>query len=235
MSDDGAGPTLRDLARFEIFAPLDRRSLSALAGAVQRRSWVAGQTIFQRGDDGTYLIAVTTGRVRLSLGSPQGRELVLRHVEAGQVTGELALIDGEARSADAVAVEAVTALTLARPHFDALVAAHPDVGLAFARHVTRLLRATNYQMESIALYDLQSRLVRFLLLTLRQKHGEDLPPRAELRLGLNQSDLSAVLGASRPKVNQAMQALVATGAVAREGDILSCDVERLGEMAGDEI
>ncbi len=86
-------------------------------------------------------------------------------------------------------------------------------------------------MESIALYDLSMRLVRFVLISLRQVQGERLPDQAELKMDLSQSDLSAVLGASRPKVNQALQALIAEGALRRDGRRLICSVPRLCLLA----
>jgi CRP/FNR family transcriptional regulator, cyclic AMP receptor protein len=222
------------LGTFSIFATLDPASLSALAAAGGRKSWPAGATIFQRGDQGEYLLAITTGRVRLSLGTPAGRELVLRHVGVGEIIGELALIDGEPRSADAVAVEPVTAVVVPRARFLAAANDHPALSMAVARYLAAMLRNTNYQMESIALYDLRMRLIRFILFTIGQVHGDTPGPAPMLRLGLNQTDLSSVLGASRPKVNMALQALIAEGALTRQGEGLVCNLAVLQDMVAAE-
>ncbi len=218
------------LAGFKIFSTLDPASLTALAATGIRKSWGAGSTIFQRGDQGEYLLALTAGRVRLSLGSPAGRELVLRHVGPGEIIGELALIDGESRSADAVAVEPTTAIVLPRARFLSATEAYPALGMAVARYLAALLRNTNYQMESIALYDLRMRLIRFILFTISQVHADDRDPAPVLRLGLNQTDLSSILGASRPKVNMALQALIAEGVLTRVGDGLRCDLAQLQDL-----
>ena len=218
------------LGSFGIFAALDPKSLAALAAAGGRKSWASGATIFQRGDKGDYLLAITSGRVRLSLATPAGRELVLRHVGAGEIIGELALIDGEPRSADAVVVDAVTAVVVPRAKFLAAAHDHPALALAVARYLAAMLRNTNYQMESIALYDLRMRLIRFILFTIGQVHGDAPGPAPVLRLGLNQTDLSSVLGASRPKVNMALQALIAEGALTRKGEGLVCDLALLREL-----
>ncbi len=66
-------------------------------------------------------------------------------------------------------------------------------------YLTRRLRETTDQLETIALYDLESRVARFLLATLRQIHGEDLPDSASLQLALSQTDIAGILGASRPR------------------------------------
>jgi CRP-like cAMP-binding protein len=221
----------RSLDGFPIFAALDAASLDALAAVGHLRRWDSGQVIFQRGDEGAYMLAITEGRVRLALASPEGRELVLRHVGPGDVIGELAVIDGRSRSADALAVEPLTALVFHRDRFLGIAAERPAMGLALAGYLCSLLRSTNFQMESIALYDLQRRLVRFLLFTLRHRYGEEIPEEPAISLGLNQSDLSAVLGASRPKVNHALQVLIAGGALGRDGDRLICNLDALQAIA----
>lgn len=218
------------LGEFEIFSALSQQSLSALSTMAGRKSWAAGTTIFLRGDQGDYLLALTAGRVRLSLASPTGRELVLRHVGPGEIIGELALIDGEPRSADAVAVEQTTAIVVPRARFQAAADTDPALAMSVARYLASLLRNTNYQMESIALYDLRLRLIRFILLTINQVYGDSPGLAPVLRLGLNQTDLSSVLGASRPKVNMALQALIAEGALARDGEKLVCDLALLQEI-----
>ncbi len=219
------------LSAFPIFAAMQPDSIAALGAAVTRRSWAAGAMIFQRGDAGDHLLAIRRGRVRLSLSSPQGREVVLRALGPGEVLGEMALIDGLARSADAYALQDTDCLVLSRTGFHAVAQRHPDVPMAMAQHLCSMLRSTNYQLESIAIYDLQARLARFFLFLLKQKHGQDIPPTPELRHGLNQSDLSAILGASRPKVNQALQALQTLGTIRREGTALICDLPLLRHFA----
>jgi CRP/FNR family cyclic AMP-dependent transcriptional regulator len=220
-----------DLSGFPIFSALDAGTCAALAAAGTERRWAGGSTLFQRGDEGSYMVALTAGRVKLSLTTAAGRELVLRHVGPGDVIGELAVIDGHARSADAVAVSDTEGLVFRRDRFREVAATHAAVGLALATYLCGLLRSTNFQMESIALYDLRQRLARFLLLTLRQRYGGDIPASAAIVLGLNQSDLSLVLGASRPKVNQALQELLAEGALRRDGERLICDLALLEEIA----
>ena len=216
---------------FGIFASLGDESLGVLAAACTRRTWPAGVILFQRGDAEDHLLAITKGRVRLSLARENGQELVLRHLGPGDVLGEMALIDGLPRSADAVTVETTSVLLLDRSRFHAIAAERPDVSMAVAKYLCGLLRNTNYQMESIALYDLKSRIVRFILLTLQQLYGDAIPAKPVVRLGLNQSDLSSALGASRPKINQALQALIGDGVLRRDGSALACNVATLRELA----
>lgn len=224
----------RTLERCTTFAGLDADTISALAARATRKAWDRGTVLFQRGDTGDYLLALTTGRVRLSVSTPLGKELVLRHMGAGEVIGEFALIDGEPRSADATVVEPSSGVVLYRDSFLQVAETRPQLGLALARHLCRQLRGTNFQMETIALYDLRARVARFLLFALREQHGRrDLPRSGQLRLkfALNQSELALLLGASRPKVNQVLQALTTEGVLEREGEELVCDLLRLHEAS----
>ena len=219
------------LGSFPLFAGLEPAVLDRLGAIAGRGNWPAGAYLFHRGDSGNHMVALTRGRVRLSLGSAQGRELVLRHLAAGDILGELALLDQEPRSADAMVLEAAEGIVIPRAGFLAAAEAMPSLGLALARYLGGLIRATNYQMESIAIYDLQMRIVRFFLLALRQAHGPDLPAEARLRAGLTQVDLSAIVGATRPKVNRALQVLTGEGALRREGSQWICNVALLRAMA----
>lgn len=219
------------LSRFAIFATLEPSSLQALAATGHRQTWASGTTIFQRGNEGDYMIAVLTGRIRISLGTASGKELVLRHIEAGDVLGELALIDGQPRSADAVAAASTTAIVIRRDRFQQVAMTDPALGMSLARYLGSLLRSTNFQMESIALYDLQMRVVRFLLFVIGRTYGETPPKEAEVRLTFNQAELSSLLGASRPKINQVLQALTLSGAMRRDGDRITCLVNQLQKLA----
>jgi len=103
--------------------------------------------------------------------------------------------------------------------------------VAVTAYLCRRLRDTTDQLEGIALYNLELRLARFLLFALRQIHGDEIPDAPRLSLDLSQSDLAAVLGATRPKVNQALQRLRDAGAVSREGHVMTCDVAALRDLA----
>ncbi len=219
------------LGRFPIFSALDPGTFRILAGHAQSKRWSAGATMFQRGDVGDHMLAIVEGRVRLTLTSAQGRELLLRQLGPGDILGELAIIDGLPRSAEASAVEPTTAIVLRRDRFLEVAKQRPDLGLAFASYLCSLIRNTNFQMESIALHNLQGRLIRFLLHSLNQAYPHGPPSAAVLDLNLNQTDLSSILGASRPKLNHALQTLIQDGAISRSGDAIQCNVARLRELA----
>jgi CRP-like cAMP-binding protein len=94
----------------------------------------------------------------------------------------------------------------------------------------RRLRETSGQLEAIALYPLEVRLARFLLLSLGSRSA---PPgkRIPLELGFSQTELAQLLGASRPKVNTALSALENAGAIHRTLDRMFCDPAKLTQIA----
>ena len=221
---------------FHMFAPLPPEVLEALAAVAQQRRWAAGEGIYQRGDPGDWLLAIADGRVRISLMSAAGRELVLRQAEPGEMLGELALFDAEPRSADATAATVVTGHVLTRAAFRGVAARYPALTEAALMHLCAMLRDTTGQLESIALYQLRARVARFFLFALTQLNGSDIPEDSALALPISQGELAAMLGASRPKVNRVLQGFRDEGVLTDEGPgVWRCAVGRLrAEAAADD-
>jgi CRP-like cAMP-binding protein len=200
-----------------------------LQAAMTPQSWGAGKLVFQRGDPGSFMAFIVSGKVQLSLLTPAGKEVLLRQVGPGDVLGEIAVIDGGERSADARAASATEAMILTRQAFLSVADDMPELYPAIARYLCAALRATNYQMESIALYDLQARLARFFLLACGS--GQAKGSHVRVDMPYTQGELSALLGASRPKVNNALHLLQSEGAITRDGAGYLCLVSRLEDLA----
>src|SRR5215210_5711620 len=94
------------LRQVPLFAQLPPDALGALEERLRMRRYGKNDAVFFQGDPGMSLCIVRTGRVKLALSSPEGREIIIDLLGPGDVFGELALLDGEPRSADAVATEA---------------------------------------------------------------------------------------------------------------------------------
>ncbi len=219
---------------FPIFEDFDKETIGTLASLATYRKWTPGTVIFQRGDEGTHMIAVVSGRIKLSLITPQGRELLLRHIEAGALFGEMAILDDQPRSADATAITATEGYVISKKSFLDFITHTPDAAESIIRYLCTQLRDTTDRLETIALYDLNARVARFFLATLKQIHGNDLPESANLRLTLSQSDIAGILGASRPKVNRAILALEEASAIKRADGVISCHIGRLQKLADPE-
>ena len=216
---------------FPIFEEFSRELVAEVTALAQWRKWPSGTVIFQRGDDGNYMILVTEGRIKLSLITSQGKELSLRHLEPGTLLGEMAVLDGEPRSADATATVATEGYVIGKAEFMSFIARNPEAAEAVMRYLCRRLRETTDQLETIALYDLDSRVARFFLATLKQIHGDDLPDEASLHIALSQTEIAGILGASRPKINRSILSLEEHGAIRRKGSVIDCNIQRLVTLA----
>ncbi len=213
---------VRALADCSLFAGLDEATLAACARVAREQSLTPGQELFQRGDPGDRLYVVARGRLRIAVNSSEGRELSVRFAGPGDVLGEIAVVDGGARTADVTAVNAVQVIGIAAADFNRLWAEHPALARSVMRSLCERVRDTTEQLETIALYPVEIRLARFLLLSIgdeRPEPGKRLP----VELGLSQGELAQLLGASRPKVNVAFGKLEQAGALRRTQDRIFCD------------
>jgi CRP/FNR family transcriptional regulator, cyclic AMP receptor protein len=218
------------LKRTELFGSFSGEELAACAAAFRLARFDKGALLFARGDPGTHLYVVVEGRVRLAVASEDGRELSFRHAAAGDLFGEIGALDGSPRTADATALTPVTAYALEHNAFRDLWSARPEISAHVIAFLCRRLRETSGQLEAIALYPLEVRLARFLLLALGDREAA-AGKRVALDLGFSQSELAQLLGASRPKVNTALGALESANAVKRTLDRIFCDPVKLAQIA----
>ena len=218
------------LAQTELFGNLASDALEQLANRFHTAQFKRGQTIYERGDAGNALYLIRSGQIRFSVVSGDGRELSVRVAKAGEVIGEIAVLDRQPRTASAVALTAVTVHSLSRTEFDRLLLQEPQLARNAIDFLCQRLRDTTEQLEMIALYAVEVRLARFLLLALK---GQTAPPgkRIPLELGFSQGELAQLLGASRPKVNLALGFLEDAGAIGRTSDRLFCDPAILARVA----
>ncbi|MCH9765649.1 MAG: Crp/Fnr family transcriptional regulator [Alphaproteobacteria bacterium] len=219
------------LAKTELFGALSEADLATVVGEMREANFSSGQVIFARGDEGRDIYLVVKGRVRLSVLTAEGRELSFAHAEAGQIFGEIAVLDGGERTADATTVTKMTALTLSKAALQRLIESNIGLREGVIRFLCNRLREADQQLEGIALYPIEIRLARFFLASARQKEGPDVEGKVPLSLPISQSELALLIGASRPKVNAALALLESSGAIERgEGGIFTCDIDQLEDM-----
>jgi CRP/FNR family cyclic AMP-dependent transcriptional regulator len=202
-----------------IFAVLQESELQALLGHAVTRTFARGAAILRRGDRGRGMLVVLRGRVRVSTMLEDGREMTLSVVGPGDSLGEMSLLDGEERSADATALEDCAALVIDRAEFLRLLRASPDLCLRLIETLSRRLRATNAAMTDIALLDLPTRLGK-VLLRLARDYGAQRPGGLRIELKLSQKDLSTLVGGSREKVNRTLRRWEDDGVIAKDGGYL---------------
>ena len=212
-----AGGTVDVLRSSAIFAELPDDALARLEAACVRRTYRRNQYLWYQGDDGARLVVVASGLVKVVLSSPQGDQVVLTTLGAGATFGELALLDGSPRSASVVAAEPTTVLLLSRATVLDLLGRYPAVLDAMLRTLGNLIRRLTEQAGDLVFLDLGGRVAK-LLLHLAAVHGDG---STVPNLGLSQSDLAAMVGATRPAVNRVLQILAARGVIKIDGQTIA--------------
>jgi CRP/FNR family transcriptional regulator, cyclic AMP receptor protein len=211
-----------------IFAELPDDVLARLAAHCVSRTYRRNQYLWYQGDDGARLVVVASGLVKVVLSSAQGGEVVLTTLGPGGMFGELAVLDGSPRSASVVAAEPTTVVLLSRATVLELLNRHPSVLDALLRSLGNLIRRLTEQAGDFVFLDLPGRVAK-LLLHLAEAHGAG---STVLDLGLSQSDLAAMVGATRPAVNRVLQHLASRGVITVDGHrIVLLDLAELRRRA----
>ena len=221
------------LAASDMFGGLEARALEALADRGRTRPMARGEVLFSTGDDSQSLYVVLSGRVLLSRITSEGKEIALAAMETGGVFGEMSLIDGEPRSADATVAEKGDVFVLDRGAFHAALNAEPSIAVNMLKVLGQRLRATNRLVESVSFLELGPRLARLILiLASRGEHTDDgeiiLPAR------YTQGELAKRIAASRESVSKQVAKWSRDGVVRIEdGRIVLVDLEHINFLADD--
>ena len=172
-----------------------------MAAKLKTRNYRRGEVIFHQDDPGSDLHIIKSGQVKIATSSPEGEEIIMALLTAGDSFGEIALLDGKPRSAGAIAMEATQTLTLNREDFLIILIANADMARAILASVAAGWRKTSHLLEDAMFLDLPARLAKRLL-ELAEKHGTMTAGGIEIDLQLTQQDLAAAVGVSRVAMNR---------------------------------
>lgn len=221
--------TLELLAQVPLFAALTPGELRSLEALLRPHRYQVGEIIFHEGDDGTALYIIEEGEVKIVLGSPEGKEVVLGLLGRGDFFGELALLDGEPRSADAVATASSLLQILRREDFSRFLADKPRVAANLLAALSRRLRRTDQLVHDAAFLDVRTRLVK-VLLNLAETRGQAGPRGIVITSRLTQADLANMVGATRESINKWLRYYEAQGLVHHQrGRLTVVNLQRLRE------
>src|SRR5262245_20997112 len=154
---------LAPLRHHPLFREFPPAVIEHLGTYMTRRSVRRGATIFAKGDPGTALMAVLWGSVKISASSSGGHEAVLNIINPGQVFGEIALLDGEPRTDDAVAMADCELMVIDRRDFIPFLRSEPDVAIKLIETLCARMRRTSVQLEDVMYLSLPARLAKALL------------------------------------------------------------------------
>ena len=186
--------------------------------------FAAGDEIYPKGSPGQSMMAVVHGSVKMTSASPDGREIVFAIMEEGEIFGEIGLLDGHERTADAVAVTDCQLLIVYRRDFLPFLQRRADVCIMLLELLCQRLRRTSEQVEDVSFVDLASRMAKALL---RLAHPESGAPRPAV-LHVTQRELGNIVGGARESVNRQLQAWQKAGLIElSKGSIAIRDIVEL--------
>jgi CRP/FNR family transcriptional regulator/CRP/FNR family cyclic AMP-dependent transcriptional regulator len=191
------------LKQVTIFNGLRDEALLTLSNIMRRRTFRAGDAIFHRDDPGQVLYVIKEGKVKICLISPDGQEISLVVLGKGECFGELALLDGLPRSADAISLEKVECYTLQRSDFHAAIMKNPEIAIQVLEVLSRRIRSTDQQVEDLIFLDVYGRVAKKLL-ELAETHGSKVEDGVRIDVRLTQQELASMVGSSRESVNKVM-------------------------------
>ena len=189
------------LAGIELFSELNEEELQEVTALAQTRSVLRDATIFNEGDTADAIFVVVNGRVKIVTTSTDGKEFILTVLGAGQVFGEMALLEEATRSASVVTITAVELLVINRKDFDHLLNTRAGISRKLMAILSRRLRRANSKMESLAYMDVAGRLARYLL-DLALDHGQRLGNGWVVVRRPTHSDIAHSIGTSRETVSR---------------------------------
>jgi CRP/FNR family cyclic AMP-dependent transcriptional regulator len=198
---------MRDTAQIE--AALRTSFIFPLLGQAERLSFIqsgksrryeSGQSIFSMGEPGNSMMLLESGEVRISYPSVDGKVITLSELKAGAVFGEIALLDGGPRSADATAITKCTLVAFEREHLMDMLKSNWLLAEGVLKLVCGRLRQSDERMADLAFFDLPARLAKVIL-----KRAKVAPAGGPLRLSDAQSTLASLSGASRETVNRCLR------------------------------
>jgi len=189
------------LGEHAMFGALEPAQIKRLAAYATTRKVRRGTTLFVKGDPGTALFAIRIGSVKISVPSLDGREAVFNLLHEGEIFGEIALLDGHSRTADAITMSDCEFMVIDRRDFLAFVHSDPKVALKLIEFLCARLRFASEHLEELVFLSLPARLARTLL-RLAESDGKLTAGR---KLAITQREISQIVGMTRESINKQLR------------------------------
>ncbi|HEU18973.1 MAG TPA: Crp/Fnr family transcriptional regulator [Deltaproteobacteria bacterium] len=216
-----------------LFQSLSTEDSQRLAASLRRRSLKKGEVLFRKGDEGSTLYIVRSGSVRIVLPSSTGEEVTPAILSEKDFFGEMALLDGMPRSADAVAMEPSELYALNREDFLSFLKNNEQAIKSIFSFLSMRLRKTDDLLEDVCFLTISTRLARRLV-DLAENYGrtDENDHTLHIDLRLTQKDLASMVGVTRESINKELRVLREKNLVSTKGNMIQIlNLERLKKRA----
>ena len=204
------------LKSVSLFYDLSDKELGYISSRMITKNFETGSLIFMENSDGEKCFFVSEGSVKVTRLSKDGKEVILAMLNKGEFFGEMALLDGESRSANVIALEKTEVLTLNREDFLSVLEKYPQIAIQLLKEMAHRLRKSDRQIASLSLSDAEKRIALCILRFADEqgviKNGEVNIPKIPI-----QQDIANMSGTSRETVSRALNLLEKEKFIRREG------------------
>ena len=204
------------LRNVPIFTDLSDSDLNRIASKMVSRDYEKGQMILLEESTGETFFIITSGTVKVTRLSDDGREVILALLGESDFFGEMSLLDGEGRSANIVANENAEVMTLSRRDFLECLETYPKIAISLLEELAVRLRKSDQQIESLSLSDSEQR-IGITLIRLAEERGTIKRGDVTVQNLPYQQDIANMAGTSRETVSRTLKLLEDKKLVKRNG------------------
>lgn len=217
------------LENVPLFAGLGGMEIRSLAEVAMVRHVSIDTIILLAEEEGDTLFVIVNGRVKVTVMSEDGREVILSILKDGDIFGEMSLLDGKPRSASVISTEETEVIMLRRSDFLARLTTNPEMATKMLATLASRLRRTNRQVESLALLNVYGRIAGTLL-QLAEDQGVKTPQGITIPERPIHQEIANMAGTTRETVSRVLTDLERRGYVTRDGRSIAIqDADRLRE------
>jgi CRP/FNR family cyclic AMP-dependent transcriptional regulator len=199
-----------------LFAELDERELASIAAVAKTRRYAKDDAVFHADEIGDVFYLIREGQVKVTMISPEGKEIILSILAAGDFFGEMALFDNEPRSATVIAIEPLEVVSIWRTDFLHILSENFSITQKVLGELSKRLRNASNRIESLATMDVYGRLARFFLDLARQS-GKVLDNEYVAVIRPTHQAIANMIGTSRETVSRLIHDLMKQNLLLSEG------------------
>lgn len=207
---------LQKFRRFALLAELDERELQAIAAIAKPRRYDRDEVVMHAEESGDVFCLIREGKVKITMISPEGKEIILSTLGPGDFFGEMALLEDEPRSATVVALEPLELVTIWRSDFLHMLQQNFSIARKVLAELSKRLRSASMRIESLATMDVYGRLARFLL-DLASREGKELDSGYIAVTRPTHQAIASTIGTSRETVSRLIAELMEQKLLLSEG------------------
>ncbi len=213
-----------------IFSELNDETLQKIEKVGTKKLFQKNDVVLMEDEVGTALFIIVTGKVKVSRTSTDGREVILTILSESDFFGEMAILDGQTRSATVIAIEDSELFIIQRSDFLELLKEFPEVSISLLQELTKRLRATDVKIKALSLKDAEGK-VATVILQLADDVGKIKHGKVEIEKLPLQQDLANMAGTSRETISRTLHSFAKKGLVELDGNKLRItDYEKFKEQ-----